>query len=355
MKAQEALQRKPPDSSAAARLVASDPLAPGALTLQALARAQLGETAPADAAMSVAGAHLPIDLLAHSYLFERALRVHDVSAALAELDISLRARPYTTQAVAGAVARLLRDLPDAEAEFARLLARGPLWRRSLLEGFAALKEADPADLQRIYARMRALSSPPTAEEMRFLLQRFLRDGRVEEAYLAWLDHLPREGLERLGLLYNADFSEPVENMPFDWELAAQRGAEITVTTAEDGAKALQAEFFGSRAAITHARHLLTLAPGDYVFSGLAEARGLETERGLRWRLACHEEPNGEIGVTPLLQGSRPAQPFRVEFTVPAEGCATQILQLELPARIGSEQQILGAARYARLALERRRR
>jgi len=346
--AQRQLTAQRPELSAATRLVAVDPLAPGALSLYAAGLGRLGETARADHAMSVAAAHLPIDLIADTWLFKRALQSGDAAAALEALDTGLRARPYAAYESGGSAARLLALGPSAEEGFALRLAAAPPWREQLLESLA-LNAPDAAPLQRLQERLRASAAPPTQKETRALLERLVRDGRYDAAYLAWLNSLPAAKLSTLGLLYNGALTEPVSNLPFDWQIAPPRGSTALVVD-DRGERRLALDFFGARVAFSHVRHLLALPPGAYVFSGESEARALVNDRGLRWRIFCVEDPAGALAVTPALQGSAQRSAFRVAFTVPAEACRAQMLLLEIPAQIESDWRISGSARYARLAV-----
>lgn len=336
-------------AEAAARLLQRDPLAPGALSLYGAVAARRGETERAERMFRVAAAHLSVDLVAHGALYDRALGSRDGAAALAELDILLRARPMLAPQIAGSVGSLLALGPSVEQGLADLLARAPPWRLALLDQLATSIE-DAGALARLHGLLRARGAPPSVVETRALLERLLRERAVDQAYLAWLDWLPQDRLGALGLLYNGRFDIPLTDLPFDWQITPVRGAAAKVAQA-DGEAVLKVEFFDTRVAFRHVRHLLTLPAGHYAFTGLAAADNLETDRGLRWRIACFEDPWGELATTPLLQGTRPPSAFRATFVVPAEHCAAQTLVLELPARIDAERQISGAARFSRLDIE----
>jgi hypothetical protein len=351
---QQRLAETPADlagaAEGAARLLERDPLAPGALSLFGAVAARQGETARAGRMFRIAAAHLSVDLIAHGALYDRALASRDGAAALAELDILLRARPVLAPQIAGSVGALLALGPSVEQGFADLLSHSPPWRLALLDQLATRIE-DARALARLHGLLRAGAAPPSVVETHSLLERLLRDRDLDQAYLAWLESLPQERLASLGLLYNGGFRFPLTDLPFDWQIAPVRGAAAFVTETK-GEAALKVEFYDTRVAFRHVRHLLTLPAGRYAFSGSAAADHLQTDRGLRWRVACFDDPWGELAATPLLEGTRPPQTFRVTFDVPAENCTAQILVLELPARIDSERQISGAARYSRLDIER---
>ncbi|MBG0810028.1 hypothetical protein IY145_11630 [Methylosinus sp. H3A] len=334
---------------AAARLLAVDPLAPGALSLYGKAIAQLGDAARADKILRVAAAHLPIDLVAHAWLYDRALETGRLFEALPELDMLLRARPSLAPRLAPSVQALLEAGDAVEVRFFRLLATAPPWRAALLAQLAERLQ-NPNALIRLFGRLQASTARPSTDEMGLYLARLLRDGLYDEAYSAWLVHLPPDRLSRLGLLYNGRFQFPVSNLPFDWMFTPVSGASIAVAEDEER-KSLSVEFYGARVAFANVSHLLMLAPGRYSFSGAGETDDLENELGLRWRIYCAPKPSETLATTQLWKNTIPLRAFRIEFSVPNSGCEAQWLKLEIPVRVALDADVSGSARYVNLAIE----
>jgi tetratricopeptide (TPR) repeat protein len=332
----------------AARLLLADPLAPGALSLYGAALARLGKTGRAEKIFRVAAKHLPTDLVAHRWLYERALQAGSLSEALEELDILLRGHPKLTSAIGASVQALIGTAPAAEVEFARLLSTAPPWRESMLSHLA-INVKDSDILVRLYGRLRT-SAPPSDAEMRFYIDRLVRDRLFDQAYLAWLDHLPPKRLSELSLLYNSQFRHPISNLPFDWRVASERGVSVKVSLDEER-PTLNVEFYGSRVSFPVITHLIMLPPGEYIFSGSAKMENFENERGLRWRIYCADSGDS-LAATDLLSGTMPWRSFGVKFSVPSATCAAQWLVLEIPARIAIEKQASGVAGYAKLAIEK---
>jgi len=333
----------------AARLLSVDPLAPGALSLYGKAVAQLGDSARADKILRVAAAHLPIDLVAHGWLYERALESGRLFEALAELDTLLRARPSLTPQLAPSVQALLEVGDAVEVRFVRLLATAPPWRHSLLARLSA-GIRDPNALVRLFSRLQESTARPSTDEMLPFLERLVREGLYDEAYSAWLVHLPPDRLSRLGLLYNGNFRYPVSNLPFDWTFTPTIGVSIAAVDHEE-LKALNVEFYGARVAFANVSHLVMLSPGRYSFSGAGKTDDLENELGLRWRIYCAEKPAEALATTKLLKNTTPLRAFRVEFSVPNSGCEAQWLKLEIPVRIALDADVSGSAHYVNLEIE----
>jgi hypothetical protein len=335
--------------SIAARLLAVDPLAPGALSLYGKAVAQLGDAERAERILRLAAAHLPIDLVAHAWLYDSALANGRLLEALDELDTLLRARPSLAQQLAPSLQAMLSSGAAVEDRFFRQLAAAPPWRAVIVAELAPLIK-DPNVMLRLFGRLQTSKARPSDAEMSVLLARLLRDGLYDEAYAAWLAHLPQERLAQLGLLYNERFQYPVSNLPFDWTFAPTSGATIAVAE-EEGRKTLSVEFYGARVAFSNVAHMLMLAPGRYAFSGAARTDDLDNELGLRWRIYCAANTSQTLATTRLLKKTTPLRAFRVEFTVPSEGCDAQWLKLEIPVRIASDADVSGSADYVNLAVE----
>lgn len=333
----------------ASDILSADPLAPGALSLYGAAVARLGETERAEKIMRVAAKHLAIDLIAHAWLYDHAVEKGNLFAALAELDTLLRGRPSLIPKIAPSVQALLARSAPAETAFARLLETAPPWRGSLLT-YLSRSIDDPHLLIRLFGWLQASAARPSWAELRSYLDRLASEGLYDEAYLAWLVHLPPERLSQLGLLYNSRFQYPITNLPFDWTFASIDGASIAVVEDEKG-PALSVEFYGARVSFKHVAHLLMLSPGEYSFSGLARADDLESERGLRWRINCAGR-NGELlATTELLSKTTPWRAFGMNFSVPSAGCAVQWLLLEIPARVALEADVSGRVRYVNLTID----
>jgi len=195
-------------------------------------------------------------------------------------------------------------------------------------------------------------TPLRSEELRPYLSKLIEVGRLEQAYLTWLQHLPPDRLSQLTHLYNGRFQYELSNLPFDWSMQPVRGAAVDLARgAQD--TVLRVGFSGTRVPFRHVSHRLVLPPGDYRFTGSVKADRLQNERGLRWRIFCIENPEASLGETDLVAGNVPWRNFQVDFSVPTSACRAQNLILELPARVALEQQVSGLISYAALDIQKR--
>jgi len=184
------------------------------------------------------------------------------------------------------------------------------------------------------------------DELRPFLDRLIRTGQVEDAYVVWTQSLPPERLSTLGYLYNAGFEYPVSHLPFDWVFGRVDSAMVELSS-ESNPPVLKVGFVGGRVSQPLVSHLIALPPGTYRFTGREQSYSLANERGLRWRISCLKEPDGSLAETPPLLGDTPWRTFAVTFDVNLD-CPVQNLQLELPARVALEQEVSGEASFADL-------
>ncbi|PPD41661.1 MAG: hypothetical protein CTY15_13185 [Methylocystis sp.] len=333
----------------AGRLVARDPFASGGLSLFGATQDRLGAKPERVAKiMRVAGKNLPIDIVAHGWLYDYAARTANAADMLTELDILLRGRPSLGPKFVPSVLALLAARPEAEAGLVNLLAASPIWRSPFLF-YLCTQPGDSDRLLRIFNRLRQTAAPPAMSEVGPLIDRLLAEQKVDQAYLLWVDSLPAERLTKLGLLYNHDFEYPLTGLPFDWRFVAAKGVAITVE-GEEKRRKLNVEFQGGRVQFRNVSHLLVLAPGKYALNGVSQTEGLENARGLRWRLYCVASTT-VLAETSVVKGTTAPKRFRNEFVVPDAGCELQNLVLEIPSRIASEEQVSGMASYSDLGIE----
>ena len=108
--------------------------------------------------------------------------------------------------------------------------------------------------------------------------------------------------------------------PFNWYFPA-----TTSGVAERSPTGLQVEFYG-RDTAELAGQLLTLAPGRYRLSVIAEGAADGEGSKLSWTLECLQS-KARLGELVLTKVSYSPRRLGGEFTVPAQGCPAQWLRL----------------------------
>lgn len=286
--------------------------------------------------------HAPRDIAARAQAAQLALQRGDAASALRHYDRILRVAPAAQPTVIPALVQLA-SLPGARDAVVTELAARPYWRAEFLRQFARLAP-DGEALAPVFESLRARGGL-NEEETSLYLGRLVRDGRWDDAFLAWAGSLPPQALTSLTTPFDGGFENPTRTGgPFDWSITPPQGIEVEVRPSPEGrGRALWIEFLGRRAPFRDVRQLLRLQPGQaYVLQWRSRLDGLQTARGLRWTVTCAGGDGAALLGTPAQAGTRGWTEQRAGFSVP-EGCTAQWLTLELEARIPSESQAFGSA------------
>lgn len=332
----------------AERALRSHPLDARALSILGLIAERQGDTEGADRLMSLAGERTWRDMNTQAWLLKRNVERGDFDRALAHIDALLRTNPRLIEQTTLVLMTFTLDQQSFDA-LARLLGSNPPWRAGFLERLST-QMSEGARLSELYTALKESPQPPNAKELRPYLDRLVKDGRIRDAYQAWRDTLSSERKIRKSLLYNGDFSDPIDGLPFNWLLNSAQGVNIQIVGSanKDEGRALQLQFSGTRVGVFTVRQLMVLPPGHYRFTGNIRAQELRTQRGLEWRILCPDPPNHVLTRTDLVANSTPRASFSVGFTVPQRDCPHQWLSLEIPSRTASERQIEGQVWYDNL-------
>ena len=342
----------------ARRALRVNPLDAYALALLGLTAERDGDSARADTLMRIAGARSWRDPVTQLWLFRQDLIGNNPTGALTHVDALWRTDPEWERIFSALAATFMAD-PQALQALIAFLGTDPPWRAGFL--FQAAGGVPKIDgLLPLYRALQAGKTPPNTKELQPLLARLIRDSRFEEAYRIWQETLPPERRNNDHYLYNGDFAADPDGLPFDWVIRSVQGAVIKLVALPGGSKgrALQIEFAGSRVDFQNVTRLMILPSGHYRFSGRVKTDNLRTQRGLWWRVSCANIVQGTsadpkfatLGHTELVKGAVSWTGFDVDFEVPKGGCPAQWLTLELPARIGPEQQIEGVIWFESLRI-----
>ena len=293
------------------------------------------------------------DLDATGQLFTQSLVKPDLANALRYADALLRAQPDLFHAMLP-VLSAIADQPEASPALIAIMNTRPPWRPSFFEEYGTSVKNDQSYLQLYFALKDTPGSLSPAEVQSFLRNLLGRD-RVDMALSIWLASLPGEKLSNLPLLYNGDFELPVNDAPFNWTVSNPSGATVQIADIPGGmgSKGLSIEFANRRAEFQHVQQTVALTPGRYRLSGRYKSDDFRNSRGMVWRIFCGYAAPRMIAETPRLMNDAPAwQAFDVSFEVPATQCASQLVRLDLAARIPVEQMASGRIWFDKLAIEK---
>lgn len=325
------------------------PLDDYALFLLGIAAERRGDANSAETLMQEAGARTWRNPGTQLWLFEHAAKRKDFATALRHADALFRVAPTFLAPLFPAIAAFTVE-PKGLQALGDFLATSPPWRDWMLLSLSA-RLYDKSHLDQLYALLSQSKHPPTVRELEAYLDRLIKDGRYELAYRTWRQAAPEQGAAANDVPYNGDFKRPADGLPFNWSIASIPGADVAIVPAEGSkGRALRVQFSGARVRFAHIQQLVLLPPGHYRLTGRVKADNLETSRGLWWTVLCAGKAEVTLGNTDLVSGNLPWSEFHADFVVPEEKCKAQIVRLELPARIASEQQIEGQVWYQDLRI-----
>lgn len=330
-----------------------NPLEGRAFRVLGEAAEQQGKSDDAARLFEVAARRAPRDLQSQFWLARHYLAQRRPADAMRHLDMLLRVEPEQFEALYPMLQGLATFPATRDAVVATLSIQPP-WRTRFLATLAA-RTADSSALVPVFAALAHSSGGWSANEAAAWIDRLMRDGQWDVAYRAWWAWLPPDQRPVPHELYDGGFAQQPTNVGFAWRFLPINGAQIDRDPVEggEGDLALHVTFADERVPFANVSQWLSLPPGDYRLVGRLRLDDLRNERGLQWRVAC-------AGAWKILaesdrwRGTMPWQSFRLDFTVPAEGCAGQRLLLRLAARIPAEQLVGGEAWFDDLKIEPRR-
>jgi hypothetical protein len=332
--------------------LASEPLSAHARRILGQLADAEGEDARASRFMRAASRRSVRESVALYWLMRKSYEEKDYATAAYCADALLRTRSGTMPYVMPTLVEMAQN-KEADGELKRLLASNPPWRGYFFFMVPrSVKDArTPLD---ILLSVRDSPTPPTADDLKPYLEVLIQHKYYELAYYAWLQFIGPEQLRSIGLLYNGSFEATPSGLPFDWIIKAGAGAtvEILERSDQEGQRALFIEFSQGRVEFPGVVQVIMLAPGAYRFKG--KYRGeLVGRRGLVWRVRCAGAKGDAVGESAMTAGQAPVwRDIEFAFTVPDANCRAQELQLELDARMASEQLVSGSVWYDDLRIQR---
>ena len=351
----------------AVEVSASDPEAALALLLRAyrqnpaetrplIAAARIllerGDEARADALVNAATALRPADPRIQRHATGYWLARGDLAKALPHASFALETNPDSR-------AQLFPFLLEVADEPATRLALRPFtqsppvwWEEFFAE--VARRALDVEAVRVLYAlRSQASRAPVTEAERKSYVARLIQDGRIAEAYIAWLNGLDRSERGQLGLVHNGGFELEPRNWGFDWQLRSSPTALIDRrrTHGSDGSLALNLRFERHEARFANLHQMLFLDPARYRLSGRVRTDSLETKGGLKWVVRCLQPEVAELGESERFLGTNEWRDFSIAFEV-TEPCTLQEIRLVSAGSRRFEHEMTGSAWFDRIAIRR---
>jgi hypothetical protein len=286
------------------------------------------------------------------WIMQKYYQDGDYRAAIRSADTLLRTRPGMAEHVMPVLGKIAEN-PDTSGDLKQLLAANPPWRPEFFDRLPAnISDArTPLD---ILLNLKNTPTPPTSAELRSYLDFLISRGFYDLAYDTWLQFLPAERLNKVGLLFNGDFEAAPSGLPFDWVIPQGSGVTVKIGERpdEDGDHALLLEFGVGRVDVQPITQLTVLSPGQYRFQGKHNV-DIVSQRGLQWRITCAGQGATQIAESQVVQGSSAAwRDFSFSFAVPETDCPAQYVRLLFDARWASEQFISGTVWYDDLQIVR---
>jgi hypothetical protein len=336
---QRALQANPLDSDALKKLAA-------------LARAD-GKQKQADELILLAANRSLRDPEPLAEVLPALFARKDFAGVLYRIDGLIRSKPELMPNLLP-IAAAFAQARESRSALLAVLAQNPPWRAQLVSHMAE-KEMRPEVIYGLLAGLRSTVAPPTIDELRILLSRLVKDHDFETGYFVWLDFLTDRELHSAANIFDGGFELDAKHLFFDWTYIPMANVELhtvpRATSATD--RVLRIDFINPRSRFANLSQLLRLPPGSYLFSGEVKAAYEQVDNGLIWRLYCIEEQERLIAQTSRPHKAEGWTRFELKLEIPASGCQTQRLQLELDARAALDNQITGSVSYDTLAITTR--
>lgn len=301
----------------------SDPFNFQSLKVAGLTRDKAGDTAGADALLTLAGNWSLRDSEVHAWLVNQRLKRADYASAFAHAGTLVRRRvEYTDPIFKLFETAYVEDARAREPLLKRLETRPP-WRGRFLQSLAQSDRGSTVMLS-ITGSLKTSAAPLSDEELGVQYRTALARQKLA------LIHQLRTLVNRPALsepVFDAHFTGRSGITPFVWTFTQDKGQRISLSAADtDRPSALRVEYEGF-GPVTFASQMLTLDPGAYTLAvDYRLVPGTTTSRAT-WQVRCLE--SGELVTNRPIADSPGQTPGHVEshFVVPATGCAVQWIRL----------------------------
>ncbi|MGZ8997240.1 MAG: tetratricopeptide repeat protein [Allosphingosinicella sp.] len=277
-----------------------------------------GDEAKAEQLLAEARRRNPRSRFARLILLDRYLRTGKIDLATGEMTALGNLIPAAGNILTKELARLARAPATADA-LVQALRRNPAPRDRLLEHLAD-SGGDPDLILRLAREIPGEPTPGGAAWQTKLVASLVTRGQVDRAYQLWRTFSSPRAPARKDGVYDAELRGLPGIAPFNWYFTTTAAG-----AAERSPNGLQVEFYGRENAEL-AGQLLTLAPGRYRLSLIAEGAADGESSKLSWTVECLQS-KARLGELPLAGVNYSPRRLGAEFTVPPQGCSAQWLRL----------------------------
>lgn len=344
------------DPDKALRLLAQayrgNPADTRALIASARILLERGEQERADALVEKAVRIMPADPRIQRQAASYWLTRGDLAKALHHASLALETNPAAKEQIFALLLKVAEE-PAARPALRPFAVSPPSWWEAFF-GEVARRALDIETVRQLYTLRSEASAVPVSEpERRGYVERLVKEGRIAEAYVAWVNGLSRAQRTHLGLLHNGGFELEPSNWGFGWRLRDSRAALVdrARTFGTDGDRSLYLRFDRHEGRFGGIAQTLFLDPGRYRLTGRVRTDSLETKGGLKWVVQCSLPKREELGESERFLGANEWRDFGIEFEVP-QPCALQELRLVSAGGRPFEHQISGSAWFDRMAIRK---
>jgi hypothetical protein len=286
------------------------------------------------------------------WLMRKTAEANNYNQAISYADALMRTDPEFGTYAVPVLAHFAEQKASKDA-VTTLLESNPPWR-AVFFGALPYNVTDARTPLDLLLALRTTPTPPTADDIRGYLSFLIQRKFYELAYYTWLQFLPPDELQNVSLLFNGGFDLAPSGLPFDWVITQGPGVTIDIVPRRDkkDEHALLVDFLFGRVDYHSVNEMVLLTPGTYQFNGQYNGK-IVGPRGLKWRLVCVGEAKTRIGESPMISGGTSAwKDFQFTFAVPPADCRAQYVQLDLDARMASEELVSGSMLFDGLRILR---
>ena len=330
----------------------AEPLSENGLSNIAILALADGDRILAERIFALAAAQNARNFTTNSFVIDALLAKEQFSAALERIDGLLRAQSLPNDRLFSTLTAMART--DAGmTPILELLANTPPWRDKFFN-FAGTDSANQDVLYAIFVKMRSKGLSISDKEIRNYLKNLIDHGKIDRAYFVWLDLLNEKQLANVRLLYDGEFSTPLQNQFFDWTTKDLPGVSITRVMRPGGRddQALLVDLMMAKPNMNLVEQILLLPVGNYQLSGDVNVKNYHSKPELQWQLRCAEKTSA-LAVLSSTVGSEGWAKSDAQFTLPAQDCFYQKLVLRAVGSNSKLDAMSGQIYYDKLRIVRR--